>query len=121
MILIDIKTLSEYLGVKRKTLYSWAAQGRILSLKIHRLLRFDREEIDSWLMSLKKETQGPSPSAEEKRSQRHQCLPANRDNSRDDACLNNLVSKAIQKTYNSRRRGTRPSSSPKREEKNGAV
>ena len=119
MRLIDIRTLSEYIGIKPKTLYSWAALGKIPSMKIHGVLRFDREEIDSWLMSFKKEVQQlPSSS---KGNGRRPYPPEKTGKPPNSAYINNLVSKAIQSPYNRRRRETRPSPSPKREAKDGAV
>lgn len=47
----DIRQLAEYLNVKPATLYAWAAQGKIPSLKLHGLLRFRQDEIDQWLES----------------------------------------------------------------------
>lgn len=47
----DIKALSEYLNIKRGTLYAWAEQGKIPCLKLHGLLRFRRDEIEQWLES----------------------------------------------------------------------
>ena len=45
----DIRQLADYLNVKPATLYAWAAQGKIPSLKLHGLLRFRQDEIDQWL------------------------------------------------------------------------
>ena len=47
----DIRQLADYLNVKPATLYAWAAQGKIPSLKLHGLLRFRQNEIDQWLES----------------------------------------------------------------------
>ncbi len=47
----DIRQLADYLNVKPATLYAWAAQGKIPSLKLHGLLRFQQDEIDRWLES----------------------------------------------------------------------
>jgi len=49
--LLTIKDLAEQLRIKRGTLYSWAAQGKIPSRKIHGLVRFVPLEIDRWLAS----------------------------------------------------------------------
>ena len=49
--LLTIKDLAEQLRIKPSTLYSWAAQGKIPSRKIHGLIRFVPLEIDRWLAS----------------------------------------------------------------------
>jgi excisionase family DNA binding protein len=52
--LLTIRDLSDQLQIKASTLYAWASQGKIPSRKIHGLLRFDREEIQQWLVSFSK-------------------------------------------------------------------
>lgn len=53
--LLCIKDLSQYLQIKPSTLYAWASQGRIPHVKIHGLIRFNKDEIDAWLESFRKE------------------------------------------------------------------
>ena len=48
---LDIAALAERLQIKRSTLYAWAEQGSIPHLKLGRLLRFDPDEIESWLLA----------------------------------------------------------------------
>lgn len=50
--LLDITAVSKLLSIKPCTLYAWAAQGRMPSLKIHGLLRFRASEINHWLKSI---------------------------------------------------------------------
>jgi len=57
----DIRELSEYLNVKRSTLYAWVEQRKIPFLKIHGLIRFQSEEIDRWLESFRKQRVGLPP------------------------------------------------------------
>lgn len=57
----DIRQLTTYLNVKPATLYAWAAQGKIPSLKLHGLLRFRQDEIDQWLESCRVENRPPHP------------------------------------------------------------
>lgn len=52
--LLTIKELAEELKVTPSTLYAWVAQGKIPCVKLHRLVRFRREDIERWLASLKK-------------------------------------------------------------------
>lgn len=62
----DIRQLADYLNVKPTTLYAWAAQGKIPSLKLHGLLRFRQDEIDQWLESCRV-TSRPAVSVPKKR------------------------------------------------------
>lgn len=45
----DIKELSRYISIKPSTLYAWASNGKIPSIKIHGLIRFEKEAIDTWI------------------------------------------------------------------------
>ena len=45
----NITELSEYLGVKVNTLYSWISEKRIPYIKVGRLVRFDKNKIEEWL------------------------------------------------------------------------
>ncbi|MBI3605579.1 MAG: helix-turn-helix domain-containing protein [Nitrospirae bacterium] len=47
--LMSVSELSLYLNVKVKTLYGWIGQKEIPYLKIGRLVRFEKTEIDRWL------------------------------------------------------------------------
>ncbi len=53
----NIKEVSEYTSLPVKTLYEWASQGRIPSIKFGRRVLFDLEDIDMLLNSLKRDTQ----------------------------------------------------------------
>lgn len=53
----SIKELSEYTSLPVKTLYEWASQGRIPSIKFGRWVIFDLEDIDMILNSLKRDTE----------------------------------------------------------------
>ena len=47
--IVDIHGLSRYLEVCINTIYSWVSQGKIPSIKMGRLLRFDLDKIDTWI------------------------------------------------------------------------
>ncbi|MCF7875355.1 MAG: helix-turn-helix domain-containing protein [Candidatus Omnitrophica bacterium] len=47
--LVDIKKLSQYLGVKEGTIYSWVNQEKIPYVKINRLVRFNLKMINEWI------------------------------------------------------------------------
>jgi excisionase family DNA binding protein len=49
MPLVTIKELSTYLTVKESTLYSWVHNGTIPFHRLNGLIRFDIEEIESWV------------------------------------------------------------------------
>jgi excisionase family DNA binding protein len=52
----NIKEVSVYTSLPVKTLYDWAAQGRIPSIKIGRRVLFDIQDIDYVMESLKRST-----------------------------------------------------------------
>lgn len=53
MALMDIKEVSAWLNVKPSTLYLWVAQGKIPALKIHGVIRFQREAIAQWIQAFR--------------------------------------------------------------------
>ncbi len=50
----NIKEVSEYTSLPAKTLYDWAGQGKIPSIKIGRRVLFDLQDIDRHLENLKR-------------------------------------------------------------------
>ncbi len=46
---LTIKDVSNWLQVKPSTLYAWAAQGKIPSVKMNGLVRFEQEALRRWL------------------------------------------------------------------------
>ena len=53
---VNIKELSEYTSLPVKTLYDWAGQGKIPSIKYGRRVLFDLEDIDKVMTNLKRNT-----------------------------------------------------------------
>jgi excisionase family DNA binding protein len=49
--LLTVKDLAAWLNMPQSTVYLWAAQGKIPCRKIHRLIRFERDEVQHWLDS----------------------------------------------------------------------
>ncbi len=47
---INIDELSEYTGLSKNTLYGWIWQKRIPYTKFGRLVKFDKEAIERWVM-----------------------------------------------------------------------
>ncbi len=50
----NIKEVSEYTSLPKTTLYEWAGQGKIPSIKIGRRVLFDLNDIDKVMASLKR-------------------------------------------------------------------
>lgn len=44
--LLSVAELSEYLGLKKSTIYQWTAMKKIPVIKMGRLTKFDRHDID---------------------------------------------------------------------------
>ena len=53
----DIRRVSQYLGIKRSTLYAMIERREIPHYRIGRLARFRQAEIDAWLLTKKCEGQ----------------------------------------------------------------
>ncbi len=49
MRLVTIKQVAQFLMVKQSTLYSWVHHGSIPFHKLNGLIRFDMDEIESWV------------------------------------------------------------------------
>jgi excisionase family DNA binding protein len=47
--LLDIQEVATYTGLSVHTLYTMVSQRRIPFVKLGRLTKFDREEIDKWI------------------------------------------------------------------------
>ncbi len=52
--LMSISELAEYLGLRRQTIYNWLHQKKISGIKIGKVWRFDRREIEKWLKNCSK-------------------------------------------------------------------
>ena len=105
--LLDVSILSQLLHVKPCTLYAWAAQGRIPSIKMHGLVRFRRGDIERWIESFEVHAP-PVPPKATPRGPR--------------TALDELIARAKEQAYNSRPRGNQTQSSPiGEEETDGAV
>jgi PTS system nitrogen regulatory IIA component len=47
--LMSIKEVAEYLQVDLSTLYLWSQRGQIPAMKVGKMWRYRRSEIDAWL------------------------------------------------------------------------
>ena len=52
---LTIDELSEYLGIKKSSLYAKVERGDIPHYKIDRLIRFKKSDIDLWMEGLKRQ------------------------------------------------------------------
>jgi excisionase family DNA binding protein len=48
-LLLDTTEASEFLGIKKNTLYEWIVQKKIPHLKVGRLVKFRKAELETWL------------------------------------------------------------------------
>ncbi len=53
---VDVKAASRYTSLAVSTIYEWASQGKIPSIKIGSRVLFDLEDIDRLMASLKRTT-----------------------------------------------------------------
>ena len=51
---IGIQELADLLGISKNTVYSWTCQKRIPYLKVGRLVKFDRGDIEGWIKGRKR-------------------------------------------------------------------
>ncbi len=56
MKLVSIKIVADFLMVKQSTVYSWVHSRSIPFHKLNGLVRFDMDEIESWVKSSKQQT-----------------------------------------------------------------
>jgi len=96
---IDVKELSHYLNIKPSTLYAWVHQGKIPHLKIHGLIRFQKEDIDRWTESFRRE-----------RIEKPFRMPK----AQGKIAIDILIDRAKREVYNFHHGETRPISSPKK-------
>jgi excisionase family DNA binding protein len=93
MSLLTVKAVSERLQVKPSTVYLWAAQGTIPHIKLGRLLRFDREELEHWLLTCRQGVQ----------AQAEALAPAPRRRRAPHDHVDDLIAQAKRDTYTSNR------------------
>ena len=54
---VNIKEVSEYTSLPVKTLYDWASQGKVPSIKYGRRVLFDLQDIDQIMAAQKRNVQ----------------------------------------------------------------
>jgi len=105
--LLTIQQLSDYLNIKKATLYSWVERQKIPHLKIHGLIRFRPAEIDAWAESFRK---APAALSLPRLKGRGDTIP-----------VDLLIARAKRDVYNSGHGETRPITSLGKEERDGSL
>jgi len=62
---LTIDDLAEYFSVKRSTLYAKVESGEIPHYKVGRLIRFRRDEVNTWMEGHRRERIAPDKKAKE--------------------------------------------------------
>jgi excisionase family DNA binding protein len=98
MTLLTVKDMATRLQVKEKTLYAWTSQGKIPSVKINGVIRFDARAIEQWLQRCQVPVGPPR-------------LPAMNRRTGSATSLDHLIESATRAVYTAREE-TRPVASP---------
>ena len=51
--LLSVEELAQYLNLRKQTIYNWLHNKKITGIKIGKVWRFEKEEIDKWLQKHK--------------------------------------------------------------------
>ena len=46
---LSVTEISEYLGVRRETIYKWLERKKMPAHKVGRLWKFKKDEVDAWV------------------------------------------------------------------------
>ncbi len=52
--LMSVDELAKYLSLRKQTIYNWLHKKKISGIKIGKVWRFDRKEIEKWLKECEK-------------------------------------------------------------------
>ena len=52
--IMTVADVADYLRIKTSTVYEWAANGKLPGVKVGRLWRFERSEIEKWVRENRK-------------------------------------------------------------------
>jgi len=104
--MLTVKELSAWLNIKQSTLYLWVSQNKIPCCRIHGLIRFDRDAIQTWLKGFGTNSVKPFPQPIRK----------------DFYDVDHLIEAAKRAVYTPHHRETRPKSGLiQKEDADGAV
>ena len=107
MTLLTVKDMATWLQVKEKTIYAWASQRKIPSVKVNGVIRFDERAIEPWLQKCHVPVRPPR-------------MPATNRRTGAATSVDHLIESAKRVAYTSRGE-TRPIASPNGKERtNGA-
>lgn len=62
--LMSVEEVAQYLNLSTQTIYNWLHKRRINGIKIGKVWRFDKQEIDSWLKGKMSDTTTPQEHGE---------------------------------------------------------
>ena len=48
---VSLKEITEYLGIRRETVYRWIEQREMPGHRIGKLWKFKKDEVDAWIKS----------------------------------------------------------------------
>jgi excisionase family DNA binding protein len=117
MPLMDIKQVSAWLNLKPSTLYLWVSQGKIPALKIHGVIRFERDALEQWMRAF--QTSQEIPSSQTVSTSRPTPIQPGRRRGINN--VDTLIERAKRAVYTNRGE-TRPIASPfRKEEGNGSL
>ncbi len=102
--MLTVKELSAWLNIKPSTLYLWVSENKIPCRRIHGLVRFEPEAIQTWLNSFSSSSPAKPPRA-------------SRQNAED---VDHLIAAAKHAAYTSRHGETITPSPRTKEEQHGA-
>ena len=105
--LLTVKDLATRLQVKNKTIYAWVSHGKIPSVKINGVIRFDATEIEQWLQECHVSIGPPH-------------MPVTKRRKGAATSVDHLIESAKRAVYTARGE-TRVASPFRREEANGAL
>jgi excisionase family DNA binding protein len=90
MRLVSIKIVAEFLMIKQSTVYSWVRNGSIPFHRLNGLIRFDMDEIRTWVETSKQVTQYSTRQSHKRMSRQD-----------IDKILRKAIDSAKNKSYNS--------------------
>jgi excisionase family DNA binding protein len=89
---LNVSDLSEYLSIKKSTLYSMVESGDLPYYRIGRLIRFKRNDVDAWMETHRKERIEIDKKAKE----------ILKNTTRPDMDIDSIVKKSIEEVKNRR-------------------
>ena len=95
-LLFDVEQISNYLGIKEKTIYAKVAEDQIPYYRIGNLIRFKKDEIDQWLESCR---YAHKPEAGQQKITKNRKKSSKLINSHIDKITTNIIDEETNKYY----------------------